>query len=197
MNQLQQRPSEAVFLFGMQRYKPDFECPGKPKLPVARRVPKWHTAPQRRWLVPALRNQAMRHFRSVPEWHQNHDPKVATLCQILAFFYDDVTSHARAAGQPPLASALARNRSTPARERGVEKCMTGSDQLRAIVKAVAVVAGVPPQRPAWPSAAIDVLSLPQAARTFRRMDAHVIARLKRRCERVRSDEMDRERRGVS
>ena len=85
---------------GSVRDNPDFECPGTPKLPVAQRGPKWHTAPQRRWLFPALRNQAIRHFRSVPKWHQNHDPKVATLCQIVAFFHDDVTSHSRAAGQP-------------------------------------------------------------------------------------------------
>ena len=150
----------------MQRYNPDFECPGTPKLPVAQRVPKWHTAPQRRWLVPALRNQAMRHFRSVPKWHQNHDPKVATLCQIVAFFHDDVTSHSRAAGQPLFASALARIRSTPARERGVEKCITGSDQLRAIGKAVAVVAGVPPQRPAWPSAVIEGFELAASSENF-------------------------------
>ncbi len=85
---------------GSARYNPDFECPGTPKLPVAQRGPKWHTAPQRRWLVLVLRNQAMRHFRSVPKWHQDHDPKVATLCQIMAFFHDDVTNPSRAAGQP-------------------------------------------------------------------------------------------------
>ncbi len=126
----------------MQRDNPDFECPGTPKLPVAQRVPKWHTAPQRRGLIPALRNQAMRHFRSVPKWHQNHDPKVATLCQIVAFFHDDVTRPSRAAGQPLFASALARICSTPARERGVEKCMTGSKHLRMLRAASMRVPGI-------------------------------------------------------
>ena len=126
MIQFQQCPSAAVFPFGMQRYNLDFERSGTPKLHVAQRVPKWHTAPRRRWLVPALRNQAIRHFRSVPNWHQNHDPKVATLCQIAVFFYDDVTSHSRAAGQPLFASAFARIRCTPARERGVGDFQTAS-----------------------------------------------------------------------
>ena len=62
-----------------------------------------------------LRNQAIRHFRSVPKWHQDHDPKVATLCQIAAFFHDDVTSPSRAAGQP---GPRAENRERGARSRG-------------------------------------------------------------------------------
>ncbi len=115
----------------MKRDNPDFRCPGRPILAVAHRGPKWHTSPLRRLLAPALRKQAIRHFRSVPEWHQNHDPKVATLCQIEVFFHDDVTSLSRAAGQPLFAPALARIRSTPARERGVEKCMTGFSPVSA------------------------------------------------------------------
>ncbi len=65
-------------------------------------------------------------FGQCQKWHQNHDPKVATLCQIEAFCHDDVTRHSRDAGQPLFAPASARICCTPARERGVEKCITGS-----------------------------------------------------------------------
>jgi hypothetical protein len=37
---------------------------------------------------------------SSAKWHQNHAPKVATLCQSDIFCHDNVTSHSRAAGQP-------------------------------------------------------------------------------------------------
>ena len=73
-------------------------------------------------VVLALRNQAIRHFRSVPKWHQNHDPKVATLCQIVAFFHDDVTSPSRAAGQPgPRAENRERGRGAASAELGGQK----------------------------------------------------------------------------
>jgi hypothetical protein len=51
---------------------------------------------------------------SSAKWHQNHAPKVATLCQIAAFFHDNVTSPSRAAGQRgPRAENRERGRTEP------------------------------------------------------------------------------------
>jgi hypothetical protein len=60
---------------------------------MAQLGPKWHAT--REWSQPILRleNRAQGHFSAMPNWQEKHSKKVATLCQIVAFFHDAFCQH--------------------------------------------------------------------------------------------------------